>query len=84
MAVDHQIGPRQEIVLAGRRGDPALEALRRVAAHRFLPRSVMTLRAEDAPARAYLCEDQRCRLPVLEDTELAALLDAVGAGRGEP
>ncbi len=40
-ALDFEVGPSREIVLAGRRGDPALESMADVVRGRFLPNKVV-------------------------------------------
>ncbi len=48
-ALDFQLGPSCEVVLAGRRGEPGLEALREALRREYLPNKVVLLRAEDEP-----------------------------------
>jgi uncharacterized protein YyaL (SSP411 family) len=87
-ALDFDLGPTKEIVLAGDPADPALRALERAVARRFLPRSTVAWRGPgkaplpwlepygpvDGKAAAYVCEGGTCKAPI---TDPAALADGL-------
>jgi hypothetical protein len=82
-----------EVVLVGRRDDPAMTALWRVVGETYLPHRVLVrvepgsrdlpAPARDRPARdgcatAYVCRSFACAAPVHEPAELRALLAPTG------
>jgi uncharacterized protein YyaL (SSP411 family) len=91
-AVDFQLGPPREVVLAGRPGAADFEALRgavfaspglnRILAHADSGADVPELsaltegRAAGDPAKAYVCRNFACLAPVTDPAALSAALDA--------
>jgi uncharacterized protein YyaL (SSP411 family) len=87
-ALDFDLGPTMEIVLAGDPADPALRALEREIAKRYLPRVSVLRRGPgkaafpwleaygpvDGKPAAYVCVGGTCRAPVTTPEALAALL----------
>jgi uncharacterized protein YyaL (SSP411 family) len=92
VALDLLVGPRREVALAGRAGDPALDALAAVVRERLRPGVVLAgppgdgvelmagREPVDGRAAAYVCERFACRLPVTDADELRELL-AQSTGR---
>jgi uncharacterized protein YyaL (SSP411 family) len=90
-ALDFDLGPTREIVLAGDPATPGFRALAREVSRRFLPRVTVAWRPPgkaplpwldpygpvDGKAAAYVCEGGSCRAPVTTPEALAALLQAV-------
>jgi uncharacterized protein len=90
-AVDMLDGGCTEIVIAGERGDPTVDAMLRVVRERFLPSSVVALasakadedllkliqgrKAARSETRAFVCRNYTCRQPVSTAADLAAELD---------
>jgi uncharacterized protein YyaL (SSP411 family) len=89
-AVDFLLDTPKEIVLAGERGSPDLEALLETIRGRFLPNRVIALVSEglletvpmlkdrgllDGKAAAYVCESYACKLPTGDPETLGKLLD---------
>jgi uncharacterized protein len=95
IALDFVRGSTREIVLAGERGEPSLEALLACVRASFRPQRVVALAHPGADstllplladksagatgARAYVCEDFRCLAPVDTVSALAAQLSATRA-----
>jgi uncharacterized protein YyaL (SSP411 family) len=91
MAVDFLAASPREIVVAGERGSPPVEALLEAVRSRFLPQRVVALASADADtdlmpllegktappgeARAYVCRNWACEAPVSEADELERALE---------
>jgi uncharacterized protein YyaL (SSP411 family) len=91
MAVDFLAAGPREIVVAGERGSPPVEALLEAVHSRFLPQRVVALASADADtdlmpllegksapageARAYVCRNWACEAPVSAPKDLASALE---------
>jgi uncharacterized protein YyaL (SSP411 family) len=75
-------GKPRQVVLAGERGSPDLEALLQVVRGRFSPHQVVMLNrpdmnAVDGKATAYVCENFTCLQPATSPEQLAGMLNSV-------
>lgn len=90
LALDHWLGPRREVVLAGSLQSERGRALRRVVDRAFLPRTVIAHVSAELPASlapelaagkvpvgdaaVYVCEDFACEAPCTDPEVLRQTL----------
>jgi uncharacterized protein len=80
IALDFDLGPVQEVSLAGNKNSEAYRRVLRAARQQFSPLRVLTPpgdRAADGPVSMYVCENQTCAPPVNNPEAAVTLLQSM-------